>query len=119
MDRVAVYAVLDQARIHQRLRWGLPDVAGVLQEVPKTLPEFIHHIRTFLTDAGDAATHDPDPTNALKELRAVAALCVACFEQHGVPSMEMQHVVNKRDGRAYLPETFQPVLGKRKREATS
>jgi hypothetical protein len=76
----------------------MPQTDDSVKEVPRSVSDFVNHIRTYLDDAGHAATKETTPEKALKELRAVAALCVACFEQHGCPVQTGRYVENKRDG---------------------
>lgn len=101
MTRSEVYKVLDGERAYQRKVWGEQgerragaDVTGELATHPTDdgVPEVSHSVGSwmifidqYLAQAKHDLTTKPGHTPALHQLRKVAALCVACFEQHGVP----------------------------------
>lgn len=90
MKRDDVYAALDIEREYQQRLWGEDGsrrppfpVAG---EGPKhSVGNWIVFMRHYLRRAEDNLTTKSGHYDALDELRKVAALAVACFEQHGVP----------------------------------
>lgn len=94
MTRQDVYAAIDGERAYQETVWG-PDgerrVAGVPQDGYANPSEhdvgswmvFMDHYMN-LAKAELSTKHGTGP--ALHQLRKVATLAVACFEQHGCPS---------------------------------
>jgi len=79
MDRLKVYEIIDGERRFQDAEWG-----SVIDH-PHEVGGWLTLMRKFLTDAESAwASHDGDG-DALKEIRKVLAIGVACAEQHGIP----------------------------------
>lgn len=78
MARKDVYHAIDSERDYQDAKWG-------------PLPERSHEVGAWLTvmrhclnKAEAAWTPQPTDVDALKEIRQIAAVAVACMEQHGV-----------------------------------
>ncbi len=79
MTREQVYQRIDTERAYQADKWGDP---------PHTIDEFALYIAEYTAQlvhvAGTTADHDAK----LDAVRKVAALGVACMEQHGAPHRE-------------------------------
>lgn len=73
MERPEIYKALDSERDYQDKKWG-----GHKHEVAA----FITYIQHHLSYAISSVSTNTNDNIALDELRKVAALCVACFEQH-------------------------------------
>lgn len=99
MTRSEVYHALDTERAYQARRWGVRTEPGQFLEQPHSIAEWVLYTEHYLAAARAlASTRDPE-TPALEPLRKVAALLIACFEQHGVPGRDPDApVVNGRDG---------------------
>lgn len=91
MQREDVYKLVDGERDYQDSRWG-----GTLSSGRKptddqnggdrSIDEFILYIKGYTDDAVQVASHFGDAAKKLDPIRKIAALCVACMEQHGAPS---------------------------------
>jgi hypothetical protein len=70
----------------ERFRYGhsIVDSAEHLHEVDA----FVNYVLRYALKANDVASTAGGPFQALCVLRKVAALCLACFEQHGVPTRQ-------------------------------
>lgn len=76
VDRDEVYAAIDGERNYQDVRWG---------PTPRTVGEFVTYIQRYTTKLIEAASDNDGDEAALEVVRKVAALAVACMEQHGAP----------------------------------
>jgi hypothetical protein len=72
--RKQVYEVIDTERDYQDRRWGPRS---------NSTAAYLTFMRHWLTRAEQEATKDDDPHRALTSIRKVAALAVACMEEHG------------------------------------
>lgn len=79
MDRKEIYAALDSERDYQDKKWG-----DVHTERVKEVGSYLTIIRGCLNRAEARFMDSKGDQEALTELRKVAAVCVACFENHGV-----------------------------------
>lgn len=77
MKREDIYAIIDQERAYQDLKWGSP------QECPHEVGAWLLIMEQLLADARRAWTEPRGDVEALEELRKVVATGVACMEQHG------------------------------------
>jgi hypothetical protein len=80
MDKVtrdAVYAAIDSERDYQDLKFG---------GNPHEIDAFATHIRQYSMVLDETATSPNDPRAKLAVVRKIAAICVRCMEQHGVPT---------------------------------
>lgn len=89
MTRGEVNDVIAHERTYQDKVWG---DQGERRTNPNTdqsskhdVGEWMIFIDSYLEQAKKRLTHEHGTAGALDSLRKVAALCVACFEQHGVP----------------------------------
>jgi hypothetical protein len=83
MSRQDVYAVIDGERAYQDSRWGGSASNGRPGAGERTLDEYCLYIVGYADDLKHIASHEPDPIKKLEFVRKVAALCVACMEEHG------------------------------------
>lgn len=94
MNRTQVYKLIDGERDYQDSRWGATlssDRVPVPQQSnggDRSIDEFILYIKGYADDAVQVAAHFGDPNAKLDPVRKIAALCVACMEQHGAPERE-------------------------------
>lgn len=77
--REKAYQAIDTERAYQDTKYGTLDTR------PLSLTRWEELIDEYLTKLTDEGGHAP---NALKRVRQIAALCVACMEQHGAPPRE-------------------------------
>lgn len=78
MERARVYAAIDSERRFQDLKWG------TIQDHPHEVGAWITLMRKLLADAEAAWCGANNDVAALREIRKVIAVGVACCEQHGV-----------------------------------
>jgi hypothetical protein len=81
MVRALVYDAIDGEREYQDGKWGGPG-----HDAGHGVGSFIVFMDEYLRRAKEKLTTVVGDEAALHELRKVAALAVACFEQHGCPS---------------------------------
>lgn len=78
MTRERVYQAIDSERYHQDRKWG------TIEKHPHEVGGWLLLMRALLRDAENAwASHSTDYL-ALEEVRKIAAVAVACGEQHGM-----------------------------------
>lgn len=78
MDRQKVYKLIDGERDYQK-KWS--DV----NEGRRTIDEFSGYILGYALELIHTTSHGRSPEHALATIRKIAALGVACMEQHGAP----------------------------------
>ncbi len=83
-EREEVYQVIDGERDYQESRWNISttNTAG-----NHSVTEFLVYMRDYVEEALHHVSRHADPGAsdiALNSVRKVAALGVACMEQHGV-----------------------------------
>lgn len=86
MNRQYVYSLIDGERNYQDFKWGSSGSSGTQGNGDRTIDEFILYIYGYAQDAVKEASHFGDASKKLDVVRKVAALCVACMEQHGAPA---------------------------------
>lgn len=82
--RSTVYKAIDGEREYQNMKWPSPngpDHDGYWRDRLRTLHEFIQDMRKYVAIADSCET----APGALDSIRKIAALAVACMEQHGAP----------------------------------
>ena len=77
MEREKVYAAIDSERLHQDRKWG------TIQQHPHEVGGWLTVLRQTLAKAEAAWCSNSGDYQALLEIRQVAAVAVACGEQHG------------------------------------
>ena len=85
MNRSDVYELIDGERDYQDAKWCSNRSSGEAGNGERTIDEFSLYILGYAQDAARLASHILDRNLKLAEIRKVAALCVACMEQHGAP----------------------------------
>ena len=78
MNRERVYDAIDSERRFQDERWG------TVREHPHEVGSWILIMEKLLADAREAWAGSAGDIKALEEIRKVAAVAVACGEQHGL-----------------------------------
>ena len=76
--REQVYRAIDSERDHQDRKWG------TIQQHPHEVGAWLTLIRQHLRDAESAWCNSNGDYMALQEVRKIAAIAVACAEQHGI-----------------------------------
>lgn len=76
--RSEVYAAIDSERLHQDRKWGTPD------KHPHEVGAWLTLMRQHLCDAEKAWSGSAGDREALLEVRKIAAIAIACGEQHGL-----------------------------------
>ena len=82
--RANVYDAIDTERYHQQQKWG------TIENHPQSVGGYLTLMRVHLTNAEAAWAKTDTDKDALKCLRKVLALGVACGEQHGLPKRDME-----------------------------
>lgn len=77
MTRQEVFALVDQEREHQDNKWG------TVRQHPHEVGGWLTIMRVYLQRAEAGWLGDLSDGESLAEVRKVAALAVACLEQHG------------------------------------
>ncbi len=88
-----IFDIIRGERTHQKEKWGyrtsqFGDQAEY-DDYIKSVGEYILYMEHHLHQARMKASTQDNHDGALDELRKVAALAVACFEQHGVPERKL------------------------------
>lgn len=88
--RQQVYDAIDSERDYQNLKWGntLSGDRKPTDEQPagsRTVDEFALYIVGYGHKLLDNASSFSYTNDKLEIMRKIAALCVACMEQHGAP----------------------------------
>jgi hypothetical protein len=78
MERQKVYVAVDSERLHQDRKWG------TIQQHPHEVGAWLTVIRQCLAKAEAAWCSNAGDYQALEEIRQIAAVAVACGEQHGL-----------------------------------
>ena len=77
MKREDVYSVLDGERAYQQYKWpGHSHTPG----------EYLLYVEHHIQKARERGATEGGDLGLLNEMRKAAALCVACFEENGVPT---------------------------------
>lgn len=92
MNRARVYEIIDTERRHQDLKWG------TLEQHPHEVGAWLTIMRSLLAKAEAAWAGSNSDHGALEEIRKVAAVAVACGEQHGLrPRHITEHKGSQRE----------------------
>jgi hypothetical protein len=89
--RAIAYHAIDTERQYQEERWGHQGV--------KSIDEYALYIQGYANALTAICSVSDNAETRLAAMRKVAGLCVACFEQHGVPLREGVKVVPALDER--------------------
>mgnify|MGYP003509088330 CR=1 FL=1 len=80
ISRDIIYRVIDSERNYQDLKWGNPE-----HDKNESVGNFLIYIERYLNHAKNAYIDANHEIEALARVRQIAALAVACMEQHGAP----------------------------------
>lgn len=83
--RANVYDAIGTERYYQEQKWGS------IEEHPQSVGGYLTLMRVHLTNAEAAWVGSDNDNDALKCLRKVLALGVACGEQHGLPKRDFNN----------------------------
>lgn len=83
--RSLAYHAIDTERDYQEWRWGRTRSGGRQGEGQRSVDEFVAYIAGYTATLVQVAATSSNEEAKLEVMRKVAGLCVACFEQHGVP----------------------------------
>lgn len=100
--RAMAYSAIDREREYQRCRVGRRQPDGTVEEIPKTVGEYLVYMQHYMTQAIAASAVEMGDKAALDIIRKVTALGVACMEMHGVPDRSDAPVTNRRDNQLAL-----------------
>lgn len=83
LKREEAYRVIDGERDYQDARYGTTASSGRPGNGSRTLDEYALYIEGYSRKLADIASTEINPNGKLDLVRKVAALCVACMEEHG------------------------------------
>jgi len=83
--RANVYDAIGTERYYQEQKWGM------LEEHPQSVGGYLTLMRVHLAEAEAAWAKTDTDKDALKCLRKVLAIGVACGEQHGLPKRDFNN----------------------------
>jgi hypothetical protein len=90
MDRLEVYKAIDTEREYQNERWKGTKSSHQPSNAPnameRTIDEFALYVARYTNQLVDICGSTDYPEQKLDIFRKIAALCVACGEEHGMPS---------------------------------
>jgi hypothetical protein len=87
--RSIVYEAIDGERDYQDERWGGSGTHGV-----HSVTEFLTYIQDYTNEALHIESREEDANQkALHIVRKIAALGVACMEQHGAPNRQRPYKI--------------------------
>ena len=90
--RTEVYAAIDSERDYQDMRWGRTASSGQLGNGNRTIDEWALYILVYAQEFARLAATTGDTESVVAKLdcaRKIAAMGVACMEQHGAPKREV------------------------------
>jgi hypothetical protein len=85
MDRHEVISIINDERDYQNAMWGDTKSSGEPGRGERTIDEFALYITGLSNELLDLASHFGGKEEKLHIIRKIAALCVHCGEQHGLP----------------------------------
>lgn len=83
--RAIAYHAIDTERAYQEKRWGETRSGGRAGRGERSVDEFTAYLQGYMNMLVATVATSNDDNTKLEVMRKVAGLCVACFEQHGVP----------------------------------
>lgn len=89
MTREEVYRLIDGERDYQDNLWGKTLSSNKPGNGERTVDEFALYIAGYAQELTTIASHSADPNSKLAHVRKIAALAVACMEQHGAPARQI------------------------------
>ena len=88
-DRKDVYELIDGEREYQEALWGETLSGNRPGDGERSIDEFSLYLVGYADDLLKSASHFSSSHEKLSIIRKLAALAVACMEQHGAPQREM------------------------------
>lgn len=90
MNRTQVYEIIDSERDWQDRKWG------TIEQHPHEVGGWLTVLRQLLWTAENEWAHSPSDVTTLDQVRKIAAVSVACIEQHDCRERyahgEMEHM---------------------------
>lgn len=93
--RGKAFFAIDTEREYQETKWGPTESHGL-----HSITEFLVFMRDYVEEALHIESREPMSTSdpkALEIVRKVAALGVACMEQHGAPRRNGYRIVGNKE----------------------
>lgn len=87
MQRDEVFKLIDEEREYQERRWPKPGHSH-------SVTEYLVYMRDYIETALHDVTHTNGDYAIRQNVRKIAALAVACMEEHNTPRREPRQWVN-------------------------
>ena len=86
-ERIDVYAAINTERDYQQDRWAPSDLGATVADADtRSIDEWSLYLQRYVMRLVLHSADNPDErTEKLATMRKIAAMCVACMEQHGAP----------------------------------
>ncbi len=99
-SRQEVFDAIISEREYQKKRWGERQPDGTLQERRSSVCDYLVYMKHYFEKAFATATTHLGNDRALDEVRKIASLAVACMEDNGCKSRNLEMMIyNMRDGK--------------------
>ncbi len=93
-----VFNAIVSERVYQARKWGIRQPDETFVEPKHSVGDFLVYMQYYLDEAVNEATQKTDDFWPLESIRKIAALAVACMEQHGAsPRGAQKPTMNERD----------------------
>ena len=113
-DRNEVYSAIDDERVFQDRKWG------TIEQHPHEVGSWLTIMRQLLNDAEREYMSQRGDHGALDEIRKVAAVGVACMEQHGpVPRSPLDFAAQSKNLSTFKKDSADDELSESLRVANS
>lgn len=96
------WRAIDSERNYQNSKWYGSDSARP-DANERTIREFALYVHGYVNDLVQVASHFGETSKKLEIVRKIAALCVACFEQHGMDEVSRVSIDS-------LPDTLDEMV---------
>jgi hypothetical protein len=83
MDRKTVYDIIDSERDYQDFRWGYTLSMDRPGKGERSIDEFTNYIKAYTDELFHFSITESSTEQMMDNMRKIAALAVACMEQHG------------------------------------
>ena len=86
-EREAAYVAIDTERAYHQSRWATGDLGATVADADtRSIDEWSLYLQRYTMELVLKAANNPsERTEKLATMRKIAAMCVACMEQHGAP----------------------------------
>ena len=85
MTKMEIFNIIESERKYQDSKWGHTLSDDRPGDGSRSVDEFALYISGYAAVLVHAASTTGTPNSKLEVVRKIAALCVACMEQHGCP----------------------------------